>query len=284
MCKLSLNLAGGGSRGIAQAAYLQAFVDAKIVPSMVFGSSVGTLNGCLYLQGEMGRLKEMWLSIKTSDVYSINYWNLPGLLTNKNSVFDSSPLKRLIDKYVDHKKIVESGIPFYVGVTNLTNGTSEIYKASDISEEMFKKVVLASASVPLAFPPVELLPGVFYGDSGLTNNWNLAPAVKAGAESIILLSPTANDPNRTQNALDMFQILTSVPEYGYLDREIGYITKLNEYQDHIPEIRDIQLLVIQPPAPLGIDLLDFDYKGKSRKDIMINSYKYAKEKLDSFLV
>lgn len=279
MSKLALSLAGGGGRGIVQAGYLKAVSQKNIVPDMVFGSSVGTLNACMFLQGNLAQLEELWLSIKTSNVYTINYLNIPQLLLNKNCVFDNKPLKELIDKWIDHKKIIASGIPLYIGVTNLTWGTSEIFRADQLPENVFKKVVLASASVPLAFPPVELLPGVFYGDSGLTNNFNLRPAIGEGADKIILLSPTTREKSKTKTVGDMFSILTSIPEYGYLERELSYIQKLNEYQDSIPSIRDIEVTVIKPETPTGLDLLDFNYSGKNRAAIIEAARQYALSKL-----
>jgi len=279
---LSLNCAGGGGRGILQAGYLNALADKNIIPDMVFGSSVGTLNACLYLQGDLGKLNELWMSIRTSDVYTVNYLNIFQLLYNKNCIFDNSPLKKLIKKYISYHKVINSKIPFYIGVTNLTYGWSEIYRADKLSEESFYAVVLASASVPIAFPPVELSPGVFYGDSGLTNNFNLRPAISEGADHIILLSPTAKEKNKTKTISDMRRPLTSVPEYGYLDREISYITKLNEYQDSIPDVRDIEVTVVKPDVPTKLELLDFDYRGIDRHKAIEDAKIFALSKLSVF--
>ncbi len=269
----------GASRGIVQAGYLKALIEKKIVPDMVFGSSVGTLNACLYLQGDLDKLEQLWLTIKTSNIYTINYLNIPQLFINKNCVFNNAPLKALIDKWIDYKKIISSPIPLYIGVTNLTLGTSEVYRADEMGEEAFKKAVLASASVPLAFPAVELMPGMFYGDSGLTNNFNLRPAIAQGADKIILMSPTTKERAKTKTAGDMFSILTSIPEYGYLERELSYISKLNEYQDNIPGIKDIDVIVIKPEQPTGIELLDFEYKGRDRKALIEDARVYALSKL-----
>lgn len=280
--KLSLNLAGGGARGQSQAAYIQAFVDLGLEPDMLFGSSVGALNGCLYLQGEMDRLKELWMTVKSENVYQVNYLMLPNLPYGQNAVFNPAPLRKLIDKYVDFNKIKNSPIPFTIGVTNLTDSTSEAYLAKDLDEATFKRVLLAGASPPMAFPPVELKPGVFYGDSGVCNNFRAGDALKAGAESIVILSPTTAEKHVTKNIFSMFDILSSVPMYTDLEREVGFIEKINDLQAVHSDLRHIELCVVKPAQPTGVALLDFDYKGKDRQKLWNEAYLFALEKLQEF--
>jgi predicted acylesterase/phospholipase RssA len=262
---LSLNLAGGGSRGSLQWGMIKALVDKGIVPDMVFGASVGALNACLYLQGDIPAGDRLWLEISNKKVYNFYPWDILSLLINKNHVFDSSPLKKLIDTVIDHKKLLASPIKLQIVVTNLTNWTTEAYSPQDVSEQEFKTLLLASASPPMAFAPVEFR-GCLYADGGVINNYCVGNAVKAGAEKIIVMSPTVREETKVKNELDMFGIMTSLPEYSYLDREILFINKINQLQVAFPDYiaRKIDHILIRPDKPTGLGLLDFNYKDKQK--------------------
>lgn len=281
--KLSLNLAGGGGRGILQAAYIKAFVDLGFKPDIVFGSSVGALNGCLYVQEEMDKLEELWMTIKNEDVYQVNYLMLPNLPFGQNAVFNPAPLRKLIDKYIDFDKLKSAPLELVVGVTNLTDSCSDSYSSKRLEESMFKRVLLAGASPPLAFPPVELKPGVFYGDSGVCNNFRAGDALRAGAEAIVVLSPTTAEKHITKNIFSMFDILTSVPMYTDLEREVGFIQKINEIQESHDNLKYIELCVVKPSSPSGISLLEFNFRGRSRKDLFREAYIFAREQLKPFV-
>ena len=280
---LSLNCAGGGSRFPIQLGYLKAIKERKLEPDMVFGASVGALLGCFYIQDDLEKAEDLVYNIENSDVYNVNWLDLPRLLWNKNCVFDSTPLKKLLDRYVDYEKLVHAKCRFTISVTNVLESQAEYYSPQDVNEEVFKRLLLASASPPLAFRPVEVFPTTRYSDGGLLSNFNISQAIKRGAQDIILVSPTTKEKNKTTNAVDMFEVLTSVPEYGYLDREIGFIEKINEIQEQFPQLREIKCLVIKPEAPSGIGLLDFTFAGKDRAKLIEDSYLYAKAKLDEFL-
>jgi NTE family protein len=280
---MSLHLAGGGSRGISQAGYIKAFSDMGFEPDFLYGSSVGCLNACLYLQGQLDKMEQLWLTVKNEDVFKVNYLMLPALPFGHNAAFNPAPLTKLIDKYVDFEKVKASKVDFYVGATNLTASKPEVYRVKDIKDEkFFKKLLLASASPPVLFPPVELREGEQFGDAGLCNNFNVSLGVKKGVDYIVVMSPTTAEINKTVNVLDMLNILTSVPEYAYLDKEISFIERLNEIQDYVPALRDIQCCVIKPEKPTGIPLLDFTYPGKDRKKLIQDGYNYAVSKLEDF--
>ena len=271
--KLSLNLAGGASHGIVQLGYLKAVHDLKICPEFVFGCSVGALNSALYLQGDLERLDELWLTLNDEKVYKFHSWTVPLLLVNRNHIFDSTPLKNLIDKYVDFEKLKASKIEYHISVTNATDWKSEIFSPKDLMEEEFKTLLLASASVPGAFPPVEFR-GKMYVDGGLANNWGLSTAVNLGADHILLLAPTPKGKSHFHNIVDILSILTSVPEYCYLARELSAIDKINQIQEQFSDLREITYTLVDNSGD-SIGLLDFNYTGINRKELIKSSYDHA---------
>jgi predicted acylesterase/phospholipase RssA len=258
--KLSLNLAGGGARGCISLGYMKAWNDLKLKADMVWGTSVGALGGCLFQQNELDKLEQMWMTISNDKVYKFHWWTVPQLLLTRNHLYDSTPLKNLIDQLVDHEKIVANPIPFYITATNLTDWTDETYLASDLTEDEFKTFLLASASPPAAFAPVYFpKTGKMYCDGGITNNFGPAVSIKWGADIIVIATPTVRDASQFENEIDMFSFLTSVPEYCYLARELSYIDLINKIQDPFPNLRYIKHILIRPETPSGISLLNFTY-------------------------
>lgn len=276
--KLSLNLAGGGSRGILQAGYIKALSETQAKPDFVFGTSVGSLNGCMYVQGDIDRMEELWLTISNDKVYKFHFWTVPQILFSRNHLYDSSPLGQLIDKFVDFEKLRAKGSHFKITATNVTDWKTESYGPTDLTEEEFKTFLLASASPPMCFPPVEFR-GKLYGDGGLINNFNVSNAVRAGADYVLVMTPTVREDTKVNNMIDMFNLLVSIPEYCYLDRELSFLDKINDIQAPFPNLREIKHFVLRPPEGSGIGLLDFQYKGMDRKELMQRSYELARGKL-----
>lgn len=278
--KLACCFAGGGSRGIIQAGYAKALIESGRVPDFIFGTSVGALNACMFVQGDADKLYELWTTVKNKQVYQFHFWTIAQLLLNRNHVYDSSPLKELIDKFIDFPRLQDRGLNFQITATNLTDWKTESYGPRDLTEQEFKTFLLASASPPMAFPPVQFR-GKQYGDGGLINNFNTSNAVKAGADFILILTPTVRDDTKINNMIDMFNILTSLPEYCYLDRELAYLDKINEVQAPYPNLREIKHGVVRPERSSGIGLLDFDMSGIDRVQLMSLSYESARKQLDN---
>ena len=259
--KLFLNVAGGGSRGSIQLGMLKCVKDLNIVPDEIVCASVGALNGALFVQGDLAKLESLWLGIANQQVYNFYPWDV----LTKNYLLDSSPLKKTIDSVVDFKKLRASKIPLHVVVTNLTDWTTESYTQFDLNEEDFKTILFASASPPMAFAPVTFR-GKTYCDGGIINNMGISNAVLGGATTIIVLTPTVKEETPTRNELDMLNIMTSVPEYCYLDRELTFLDKINQLQAAFPDevAREIKHILVRPPAPTGLSLLDFNYPNKAK--------------------
>lgn len=281
---LSLNCAGGGARIHLQYGYLLAIKELGVSPDFMFGSSVGALTACLYLQGQLDVLGKLCLNLNNDMVYKVAWWNFAGLAHNKNHVLDPSPLKKLIDQYIDYKKLCSQPVTLKIGVTNLTKWTHETFSPTEVTEEEFKTILLASASPPMAFPPVDFR-GDKWGDSGVTDNFGSKISIAQGATTIIYLTPTVKEDSKVDNEIDMFNLLTSIPEYN-LDRDRAYIDKINELSDPFPDstARRIKQIIVRPPSPTGIGLLDFNISKENKIKWASYGYHLAKDILNKELL
>jgi len=163
-----LALSGGGANGAFGAGFLCGWTQAGTRPKfkIVTGISTGTIIATLaFLGAEYDEiLKEIYTTVATSNIF--NTRNLVSWLWNE-SFADTKPLKKLIEKYADESKLKAiakehlNGRRLYLGTTNLDAQRLVIWNMGIIANsghrdalKLFRKVLLASLSVPCIFPPV----------------------------------------------------------------------------------------------------------------------------------
>ncbi|WP_312017717.1 patatin-like phospholipase family protein [Bradyrhizobium sp. CIR18] len=164
-----LAISGGGDNGSFGAGLLVGWGDAGTRPEfdLVTGVSAGALTAPLVYLGRSRdtALKEVFTRYERSDIYD------PGVIAPLlgSGLVDSSPLESLIAKYVDDRFLREvanerrKGRVLLVGTTNLDAQRPVLWDMGRIAMSdhpqalnFFRKILLASASVPGAFPPVRI--------------------------------------------------------------------------------------------------------------------------------
>jgi predicted acylesterase/phospholipase RssA len=164
-----LALSGGGDDGAFGAGLLVGWSKQGSRPAfnLVTGISTGALIAPFaYLGKEYDPvLKEVYTNINPKDVY-IERGILSGIFSD--GLADSTPLYQLISKYVDAnflKKIAyeynTNGRWLLIGTTNIDAGIPVAWNMGKIATigtpealELFRRIMLASASIPGAFSPV----------------------------------------------------------------------------------------------------------------------------------
>ena len=163
-----LAISGGGANGAFGAGLLLGWTDSGTRPefTMVTGISTGGLIAPFAFLGPDydAALKEIYTGVSTKDVLTER--NLITGLTS-DALTDSAPLQNLIKKYVTPQLMealaaeFKKGRSMYIGTTNLDAARPVIWNITRIaasgqpnSLELIHKVLLASASIPVVFPPV----------------------------------------------------------------------------------------------------------------------------------
>ncbi|MGI9482536.1 MAG: patatin-like phospholipase family protein [Hyphomicrobiales bacterium] len=191
-----LSISGGGANGSFGAGVLNGWTKKGDRPQFeaVTGISTGALIAPYAFLGTTydEQLEAVYTTISTKDV--LRKKGIGGVLTG-TSYADSTPLYNLISSHVtpellqkiakEHKK----GRRLWVGTTNLEAGRPVIWDMGKIAASghpealtLFRKILLASASIPGAFPPVPInvtVDDVAYQevhvDGGTTNQAFLYP-------------------------------------------------------------------------------------------------------------
>lgn len=248
--KYALVLAGGGAKGAYQIGAWKAFKELKIKFKAIAGTSAGALNGALMCQNDYKKALELWNNMSLEKIVSIpsevikdgkidfNSKNLSILKDFRKNFFknmglDTNPLRNIIEKNVNEKKIRRSKIDFGLVTYELENFKSRELFIDEIEEGMLKDYLMASASLP-GFKATKIR-GKHYTDGGVYDNLPFGMIKERGYKDIIILDISGLGINRTpdivgtntiliKNSIDMGGIfdfsnsfIRSFMKLGYLD-------------------------------------------------------------------
>jgi predicted acylesterase/phospholipase RssA len=254
--KTAVNVVGGGAAGFVTAPYLEALEERGIIPDEIHGASSGAISAAVYLSAGAAGLRELWLRIRDKDVYRDNLWTWSGLLDKRAACYDSSPLDKLIEQYVDEDKIRQSASKLFISVTNVESERCFSINLSSVKGPLHPWIY-ASASPPVLFPQVEIS-GRKYFDGGLGELINLSYAVKNGADRIIVLCPRGPVVGgKVQSGIEALKFVIRMPLNYMLEKELRLIEIMNGH----PDKRHIDTLIIRPLESNQPGILNFDDLG-----------------------
>jgi predicted acylesterase/phospholipase RssA len=163
-----LVISGGGAKGAYGAGVLNAWSELGTRPefTVVTGISTGALTAPFAFLGSDydAALKEIYTTLDTRRI--IDTRNIFAIIGG-DSISDSSPLKRLIEELIDEEMVAgiareyHRGRQLLVGTTHLDAGRPMVWNITRMAASehpdainLIRQVLLASASIPGAFPPV----------------------------------------------------------------------------------------------------------------------------------
>ena len=191
-----LAISGGAQDGAFGAGLLAGWGDAGNRPDfdLVTGVSSGALIAPFTFlgHGHDAQLREIFTQYGRKDIFA---YNVPSLLEG-SALVDDSPLSRLIEKYIDRdfmRDVAEQrrkGRVLLIGTTNLDAQRPVLWDmgriaASDRPDaiDLFRRVLLASATLPGVFAPVRIKVRVgntdydeLHVDGGITRQVFIAPS------------------------------------------------------------------------------------------------------------
>ena len=160
-----LAISGGGSDGAYGAGVLTGWTQAGTRPEFaaVTGASIGSLIAPFAFLGPKydENVRKNFTTIAAADIFEDRM--------TRDSLFDSWPLKRIIEQQVTPKLLAEiaaehaRGRRLFVATTNLDAGRRMLWNMGAIAArgdekalKLFRDVLLASSSIPGFFPPVAI--------------------------------------------------------------------------------------------------------------------------------
>jgi NTE family protein len=204
-----LVLQGGGALGSYQAGAYQALSHLDFEPEWVAGISIGAINAAIIAGNEpdkrVERLKEFWETVSSSatwvpaakggrerSLYNetsaayIATFGARGFFTPRippaalwpqgspeaQSYYDTSPLRRTLERLVDFDRINDLKCRISVGAVGVTSGNLKYFDNVEfkrLGKRIGPEHIMASGALPPGFPSI-VIDGEHYWDGGVASN------------------------------------------------------------------------------------------------------------------
>ncbi|MBK7585322.1 MAG: patatin-like phospholipase family protein [Myxococcales bacterium] len=330
--RLAVILSGGGARGAYEVGVLWYLFDelarmrgAPPRVDVICGTSVGAINSA-YLAAHMGdpvlgmrRLVDVWSGLALDDVLGFGWRqavSLPRVLYGGGSgagLFDVSPMARLVQREVPWRAVtrtLKANVlkALSVSATEVATGRTVIFMQTAPttslptrapprtlirSERIGPQHALASAAIPLLFPPVQI-GSQLYVDGGVRQNTPIAPAIRLGATHVLVVGTSRlvrgvahakTGPLASPSATMLLGKIMNALLLDHLDNDLGFVNLLNDlmqsgeasfgpdFVDKLNEaalmrgghsFRPIETLVVRPTEGIGKIAAEYMRAGKLR--------------------
>ncbi len=233
--RLGLALGGGAARGFAHVGVIQVLEEAGLQPSLVTGTSAGSLVAALYASGKSsGELTRLAESMQEAEITD---WMIP--ILNRGALRGEA-LAKYVNTQVGGKTLEQMKIPLGIVATDLRTGEPITFRRGNTGS-----AVRASSAVPAVFQPVRIGEHE-YVDGGLVSPVPVRQARDMGANFVIAVD-ISSDPEGNP-AGDTFQILMQT--FTIMGKSINTLA-----------LKDADFVV--RPALTGVKSADFGARRKS---------------------
>jgi NTE family protein len=227
--RIGLALGGGAARGFAHVGVIQVLEEAGIRPSLVAGTSAGSLVAAIYASGKSGA--QLQQVAETMEEAAIADWSLQIF---SRGALRGEALARYVNGQVNSRLIENMPLPLGIVATDLNSGADTLFQRGDTGT-----AVRASSAVPAVFQPVKIA-GRDYVDGGLVSPVPVRAARKMGAELVIAVDISSPpDGNLAGGTLDIL-----LQTFSIMGKSINTF-----------ELRDADVVV--RPILMGISSADF---------------------------
>ncbi len=204
-----LVLQGGGALGSYQAGAYQALCHHDFEPEWIAGISIGAINAAIIAgnprEKRVDRLKEFWEMVSSPVPWNpvtagdrarslfnetsaalIATFGVPGFFTPRlppapmwpagspqsQSYYDTTPLKKTLERLVDFDRINDLKTRLSVGAVGVVSGNFKYfdnYEMKKLGKKIGPEHIMASGALPPGFPSVEI-EGEHFWDGGIASN------------------------------------------------------------------------------------------------------------------
>jgi NTE family protein len=171
---------------------LRALLEAGIVPDVLVGASIGSVNAAFLAADpcldQVMALEEVWTDLRSRDIFSWNPLGIGGALLRRGAVFPPERWRRFLERRIPYERIEEAAVPLRIAATDFDDGASVILDSGSVVD-----AVMASTSLPVIFPPHRIGEHC-YLDGVLSDQVPLKPAIEAGADTVYVLAVSSLAP------------------------------------------------------------------------------------------
>jgi NTE family protein len=200
----TLVLSGGGLKGLAHIGVLRALEERGLVPSLVVGSSIGSLIGAAWAaEGTPQQMEARALQVRRRDVFQVARVDVAFRRLMAPSLYRREPLETLVSSLVGSITFRQLKRRLLVNTTDLHTGMQVMWGLPGLLDARVADAVAASCALPGIFPPREI-GGRAYVDGAVVENLPVRLAASLGSGPIIAVNVAATSIRRQAHETEGF--------------------------------------------------------------------------------
>jgi NTE family protein len=181
----TLVLSGGGLKGLAHIGVLQALDERGLQPSLVVGTSMGSLIGAAWASGmPLKEMHERGLRIRRRDVFQVAHIDMALKRMRSPAVYRREPLELLVADLLGNRTFEDLKHRLLVNTVELNSGMQVLWGLPGLRHIRVADAVFASCALPGILPPREI-EGRHYVDGAVVENLPVRAAAGQGTGSIM---------------------------------------------------------------------------------------------------
>jgi len=309
-----LALEGGGAKGSYEIGAYIALLELGYKFKMVTGTSIGSLNAALIVQGDHRLAKKVWLSSDSEiigldkdivDVYKnfkLDKNNIKESINEikkiiKNKGLDVTNYKNIIDKYVNESRVRNSKINYGLVTVRVKDKKPLELTINDIEEGKLSEYILASSYLPI-FKMNKIIDNSLYLDGGFSDNLPINLLEKNGCRDIITiringLGKIKNKLNEDTNVIEIKPTKNTGPiimfdnndinnnyYMGYYDTYLKF-NKLDGFKYYFKKFKYYKFIT-RKVNDKKLSLIKLRFRTPELKDIVIKSIENILENNDVY--
>jgi NTE family protein len=194
----TLVLSGGGLKGLAHIGVLRALEERDLVPSLVVGSSIGSLIAAAWAAGvPTPQMEARARLVRRRDVFQVARADVAFRRLLAPALYRREPLQALIDYLVGDVTFNDLRRRLLINTVDLNSGMQVMWGLPGLRSTRVADAVAASCALPGIFPPMEIN-GRAYVDGAVVENLPVRMAASLGQGPILAINVAATSVLRSE--------------------------------------------------------------------------------------
>ncbi len=267
---IGISYSGGAERGVIHLGVIKAFIELGFKPHHIVGVSAGSIAAALhaYNPDNFETVEQSLSEIKKLRPADFGF-SLPQIFlrvllqrTRLQSVGHLHRFRRIIEENLPIKDFSEAKIPFAIEATNRLNGQQTWFEEGSVID-----AIIASSSVPVAFPPFPL-DDQLYVDGAVTDGLPLFKLAEKGCGTIFVINLGYAGETRQppKNLIENFLGSLDITLYQSDRYEAALIKALYP---------NLEIIEVQPKV--AFDLPPFQFTSEKIDPIVQEAFEKSKE-------
>jgi NTE family protein len=200
----TLVLSGGGLKGLAHVGVLRALEEHGLVPSLVVGSSIGSLIGAAWASGvPLRHMEARARAVRRRDIFQVASGDVAFRRFLAPALYRREPLEFLVRSLVGDITFRDLPRRLLVNTADLHSGIQVMWGLPGMLDTRVADAVLASCALPGIFPP-RVINGRAYVDGAVVENLPVRLAASLANQPIVAVNVASTSVVRSSTETEGF--------------------------------------------------------------------------------